>query len=159
MTKISAVKDKGRNPVPVKWVFNGKEEAGGLICLKSIYVVRGYIQVPGFDFTESLYPVTLENSTRILIGLTLYYEDYEWIAELCDVEEALLHPNMEVKMYIESTEGIVDLGIITKEFLEEYSIFPGKLMYGNVDAALLLLRLLAKYLDNEYNLKMSRSDS
>ena len=61
-------------------------------------------------------------------------------------------------MYIEWTEGIVDLGIITKDFLEEYCILLGKLMYGNVDAALLWLRLLVKYLFNERNLKNSKAD-
>ena len=32
-------------------------------------------------------------------------------------------------------------------------------MYGNVDAALLCVRLLDKYLVNEYNLNMSKADS
>ena len=62
-------------------------------------------------------------------------------------------------MYIEWPEGIVDLGIIIKYFLEEYCILLGKSMYGNVDAALLWLRLLAKYLVNECNLKRSKADS
>ena len=53
----------------------------------------------------------------------------------------------------------MDLGIIIKEFLEEYCIFIGKLIYGNVDAALLWLRLLAKYLVKKCNLKRSEADS
>ena len=61
-------------------------------------------------------------------------------------------------MYIEWPEVIVDLGIITKDFLEEYCILLGKSMYGDVDAALLWLRLLAKYLFNECNLKRSKAD-
>ena len=52
--------------------------------------------------------------------MTLYYENDGWIVELCDAEAAFLHTNMEVKMYIEWPEGIVDLIIITKIFLEEY---------------------------------------
>ena len=32
--RISVVKYKSRNPVPIKWVFKSKEEAGGLINLK-----------------------------------------------------------------------------------------------------------------------------
>ena len=52
------------------------------------------MQVPGFYFIESFSPVASENLTRILIGLTLYYEYYEWIAEICDMEAAFLHPNM-----------------------------------------------------------------
>ena len=51
------------------------------------------------------------------------------------------------------------MGTISKEFLREYCILLGKLMYGNVDAALLWLRLLAEYLVNECNLKRSNADS
>ena len=70
-TKRSVIKAKGRKLVPVKWVFKIKEEAGGLIRTKSRYVVKGCMQVPGVDFTESLSPVAPDTSTRILIGLTL----------------------------------------------------------------------------------------
>ena len=48
--------------------------------MKSINVVRGYMQVPGVDFTESLSSVASDTSTRILIGLALYYEDDAWVA-------------------------------------------------------------------------------
>ena len=54
------------------------------------------MKFPGVDFTESFYLVTSDTSTKILIGLTLYYEDDGYTAELCDVEAAFLHPNMEV---------------------------------------------------------------
>ena len=63
-------------------------------------VVKGCMQVPGVDFIESFSPVASYTSTRILIRLNLYHEEYGLIAELCDVEEALLHPNMEFEMYI-----------------------------------------------------------
>ena len=66
---------------------------------------------------------------------------------------------MSVEMFIKWPGGIVYLGVITKEFLEEYCIIIGKLIYGNVDVALLWLRLIAKYLIKEYNLKISRADS
>ena len=52
-------------------------------------------------------------------------------------------------MLIEWPEGILDLGIITKEFLEEYCILLEKSMYGNVDAAIICLILLDKYLVSE----------
>ena len=58
--------------------------------------------------------------------MTLYYEYDGWILELCDVGAEFLHPSMEVEMYIEWPEVIVDLVIITKEFLGEYCIFLGK---------------------------------
>ena len=92
--KKSAVKDKGIKPVPVKWVFKSKEEADGLISLKSINVVKGYMKVPGVDFTESLSTVVSDTSKRILIVLTLYYDDDGWIAKQCDAKSPFLCPNM-----------------------------------------------------------------
>ena len=49
-TKRSVVKAKGRKPVLVKGVLKSKEEAEGLIRLKSINAVKGYMQVRGVDF-------------------------------------------------------------------------------------------------------------
>ena len=40
-TKRRTVKAKDIKPVPVEWVFKSKEEPDGLICLKSINVVKG----------------------------------------------------------------------------------------------------------------------
>ena len=48
-----AVKYTSRKPVPIKWVFNSKEEVDGLIFLNPRNVVNRYMQVPGVDFTES----------------------------------------------------------------------------------------------------------
>ena len=53
------------------------------------------MKVPVVDFTDSLFPVVSDTSTRILIGLTLYHKEYGSIAELCDMEAEFLHPNME----------------------------------------------------------------
>ena len=47
----------------------------------------------------------------------------------------------------------MDLRITTKYFLEKYFILLGNSMYGNVDSALLWIRLLDKYLVNKCNLK------
>ena len=66
---------------------------------------------------------------------------------------------MEIEMYIEWPEEIVELGIISKEFIEEYCILPGNSMYVIVDALLLWIRMLAKYLVNEWSLKRSEADS
>ena len=48
---------------------------------------------------------------------------------------------------------------MTNKFLEEYCIFIVKSMYKNIDAALLRIRLMAKYLVNKCNLKRSTADS
>ena len=53
-TKISAVKSKDGNPLHVKWIFKSKEDPDGLIHLKSINIVKGYMQVSGVEFTDQL---------------------------------------------------------------------------------------------------------
>ena len=75
------------------------------------------------------------------------------------MEAAFLHTNMEVDMYIKLPEVIVDLGIISEEFLKEYCILLGESMYVNVESALLWIRLLEKYLVNECNLKRIKEES
>ena len=52
--KRNMVKSKGIKPLPVKWVFKSKEDTEGLISLKSRNIVKGYMQVPETDYTESL---------------------------------------------------------------------------------------------------------
>ena len=80
------------------------------------------MQAPGVDYTDSLSPVATDTSTIILIGLTLYNKDEGWVAELCDVEAGFPHPGMPVEIFIEWPKVIVDLGIVTKEFMLEYFI-------------------------------------
>ena len=74
MTNTSAVKAKVRKPVYIKWIFKSKEEADGLIRLKSRNIVNGYMQVPLVDYTESFSLVTTDTSINILPILTLYHK-------------------------------------------------------------------------------------
>ena len=70
----------------MKWAFKSKEYPDGLIRLKSINLVKGYMQVPGVDYIESFSLVSTDTSTRILIGLTYFHEEEGWVSELCDAE-------------------------------------------------------------------------
>ena len=72
-TKKIIMEGKVRKTVPVKWVFKSKEDPDGLISTKLRNVVKGYMKVPGVDFTDSFYPVASDTSTRILIGPALYH--------------------------------------------------------------------------------------
>ena len=74
LIKRSKVKSKYIKLVHVKWVFDIKEDPDGLIHLKLINVVKGYMQVSGVDYTESFSPVATDTSTKILIGIILYHE-------------------------------------------------------------------------------------
>ena len=71
----SKLKAKGRNPVPVKWVFKSKGYPYSLILLKSINLVKGYMQVTVVDYTESFSLVSTDTSTIIMIGITFFQEE------------------------------------------------------------------------------------
>ena len=65
--KIITAKPKGRNPVPVQYVLKSKEEHDGSIRLNSINVVKGYMQFPEDDYTESIFPVATYTQAHILL--------------------------------------------------------------------------------------------
>ena len=71
------------------------------------------MQVPGVDFTESFSQVASDISKRIIIEMNLYQEEEGCVAEIFHVEAAFLNLYMQVYIFIEWTEHIVDLGIIT----------------------------------------------
>ena len=52
-----------------------------------------------------------------MTGLNLYHREEGWVVDICAVESEFLHTAIPVEMLIEWTEGIVELGIIRKEFL------------------------------------------
>ena len=73
--KRSTVKAKSIIPVPGQWLLKSKEDPDSLIRLKSINVVKGYMQVSVVDYTDSFSPVATYISTSIMIVLTLYREE------------------------------------------------------------------------------------
>ena len=117
--KLAVVRDKGRKPIPVKWVFKTKLEPDGSEQLKLRIVTKGYLQVPGVDFTESFSPVATDCSMRIIVGITLYFsEGMDWVCEAFDIEAAFLEPCLDIEMYIEWPVGMVELGFLTEEEYE-----------------------------------------
>ena len=64
------------------------------------------MQVPGVDFTEKFSPVATDTSTRIIIGITLYYMEDGWVCEAFDFEAAFLEPFLDIEMHSTIDEGI-----------------------------------------------------
>jgi hypothetical protein len=134
--KRSIVAEKGRDVIPQKWVLKRKDEQDGSIRYKSRSVTKGYMQVPGVDFTESFSPVATDSTIRIGIGLTLYHEEDNWICEVFDVEAAFLNAELDIEMFAEWPEGSVELRFLTQQEYDKYCIKMLKSQYSNVDAAL-----------------------
>ncbi len=99
---------KGRRTLGTRWVFKKKNEQNGLVRYKARLVVKGYVQIPGLDFTDSFAPVATDTSVCVLFAIALYYK--EWTIEVIDVEAAFLEADLEEAVYIDWPEGVTELG-------------------------------------------------
>ena len=85
---------KGRKPLGTRWVFKKKSEQDKSIRYKGRIVVKGYVQIPGLDFTDSFAPVATDASMRMIFALSLYKwdksEEKRWFCEIIDVEATFL---------------------------------------------------------------------
>ena len=90
------VMQEGRKIIPCIWALKVKDEIDGTKRFKARLVSCGYMQVPGVDYTEKFSPVATDTSLRVLVGMTLYHDD--WICVSYDVEAAFLMPKMDTKI-------------------------------------------------------------
>jgi Reverse transcriptase (RNA-dependent DNA polymerase) len=73
-----------------KCIFKEKINPDGSIKYKARCVSRGFMQIPGVDYTESFAPVASASGIRIVIGIFLFFLHMfpldEWVRETFDVE-------------------------------------------------------------------------
>jgi hypothetical protein len=159
-TKITReeIDKSGKKILKVKWVFKMKDEQDGSIRYKSRIVTKGYLQIPGVDYTESFAPVATDTTIRLLLAIALYKQREDWTVECLDIEAAFLEGDIDEPIYIELPEGMDELGFVTTEEMQTHCIELGKSMYGNVDAALRFFRTLKEHLTKNIGMKNSQSD-
>jgi hypothetical protein len=105
--------------------FKKKDEQDGTVrYYKSRVVLKGYVMIPGEDYTESFSPIAMDTTVRATIAVTLYLSKDGWINELIDIEAAFLNADLDsdTPIYAEWPEGMVELGFITEQEREENCI-------------------------------------
>jgi Reverse transcriptase (RNA-dependent DNA polymerase) len=55
-----------RKLITTKWIFEEKINPDGTIKYKARCVSRGFMQIPGVDYTESFAPVASDSGIRIV---------------------------------------------------------------------------------------------
>ena len=65
-------KPDGIKPIGWKWVFKGKQNAGGDI-FKVQLLPKGYSQVPDRNFSETFSPVVKIKSIKIILALAIKF--------------------------------------------------------------------------------------
>ncbi|CAI7798274.1 unnamed protein product [Closterium sp. NIES-54] len=86
-----------------KWVFRMKTKADGTIDkFKARWVVRGFDQEHGRDFTETFAPVSRHTSLRILLAVAAMKRKK---LRQIDVANAFLYAHVDAEIYIELPHG------------------------------------------------------
>ena len=152
--KKAIVKALGRVPIGVKWVFKIKHEPDYSLRYKARVVTKGYMQIPGIDYSEKFSPVAQASSVRLILAMVLWYF---WKCELVDIEAAFLEGKLKQKAYIDLPPGLVELGFMTQEEFDECCIELQGGMYGNVDAALLYFIRFTTYATSSDGLNLLQS--
>ena len=68
---------QGIKPIGCKWVYNRKRGVDGMVeTYKAKIVAKCYSKKSGFDYGETLSPMAMIKSIRILLSIATYY-DYE----------------------------------------------------------------------------------
>ena len=135
-------------------VFKKKHEPDYSIRYKTRVVTKGYMQIPGVDFTEKFSPVAQPTSVRIVLVMVLWLY---WNCELIDIEAAFLEGRLKVSTFIDLSPGLVELGFITQEEFNEACIELQGGMYGNVDSALLYFVRFKEYATSTSGLDLIQS--
>jgi hypothetical protein len=106
----------GRKAVKSKWVF--KQKADGRYC--ACLVMKGFTQIQGIDYDETLSPVAHFESLRLILVLATL-ED--WEIHQMDIKSAFLNGLLEEEIYMEQPEGFITPGQESKVCLLKKAIY------------------------------------
>ena len=144
------VEKLGRKLIGTKMVYKKKDETDGTTRFKARCVSKGFMQIPGVDFTERFSPVATDTSNRIVLALILFFWDsHGWRPRGIDIEAAFLEGDLDKPYYLEPPYILVLLGFMTEKEFIEYCIELQKGMYGQCDAALRFFIRFTKYLESD----------
>jgi hypothetical protein len=86
-----------------KWVFKLKwDQDGNIMKFKARYVVKGFMQRFGVDYTNTYANVANIDTIRLLLAMTCFYN---WECDTIDIVIAFLNGELEEEVYIDQIEG------------------------------------------------------
>jgi hypothetical protein len=98
-------RQKRKSVVTSKWIYKNKHVADGSVEeYEARFVVRGFSQVEGIDYDETLAPVARYTSIHTIISLAA---SMGWRRHQMDVKTVFLNGEIEEEVYIEQPDGFV----------------------------------------------------
>jgi histone deacetylase 1/2 len=96
----------GVNVVTGKWIFRHKFNPDGSHArYKARWVVRGFTQQHGMDYTETFSPVVKPATIRLVISLATAHS---WPIHQLDVKNSFLNGDLQETVYCEQPSGFID---------------------------------------------------
>ena len=94
--------------IGTKWVMRVKTDASGnLDKFKARVVAKGFRQVEGVDYEETVAPTVRFESVRALVALAA---GIGWHLDQMDVTTAFLYAEPEEETFVEIPEGVAEVG-------------------------------------------------
>ena len=94
------------NVITAKWVFKHKLRPDGTLDRYRVcWVVRGFRQRAGVDFTDTFAPVVKPGMIRTVLQLAV---SRAWPVHQMDVSNAFLHGHLEEQVFYQQPTGFVD---------------------------------------------------
>ena len=90
-----------------RWVYVMKEGLKGEEQYKARYVVKGYTQVKGVDYTDTFSPTVRMTSVRMLMQLSV---QENFMVHCMDFKSAYLNSNIDCEIFVQQPEGYVKTG-------------------------------------------------
>jgi hypothetical protein len=146
----SLVERPKKNIVGTKWVFHNKQDEFGVVTRnKEILLSKGYSQVEGLDFEETIAPVARLESIHILLA---YATHHDFKLYQMDLKSAFLKGPIKEEVYVEQPPGF------------EYQEYPNhayklhKALYGLKQASRAWYECLRDFL-TQNGFKIGKADS
>jgi hypothetical protein len=98
----------GHQPIGLKWVYNLKKNAQGLIVkYKARLVAMGYVQREGIDFDEVFAPMARLDSVKLLLALVA---QEGWLVHHLDIKSVFLNGDLREEVYVAQPPEFVKKG-------------------------------------------------
>ena len=97
-----------KRKLPAKYIFKVKRDEKGIIKkYKARYVVKGFHQKEGYDYTHTFAPVAVMTTTRTVINLAAAFN---WYIMQIDITSAFLQGDIDADcdIYIDIPKGMCD---------------------------------------------------